>query len=683
MNDPSMLSTHAYKLLALATCIKNPKTLSCFGLALIWILFSPQQLFAQKSLTVAEMEQALQTKLSDKAKLEIYLNLFDSIFYSDNLKANTYNQLALPLAKVSLDNSLLGKALHQSSAYHYFVGNFDEAIKLALESNLTLDEQKDQSLIAGNFSILGNVYSANGSHSVGMEYLFRSIGMYKETGNKTALAQDLSSLGLAYIDLKYYTKAEEYLKESMELNRSAPSPESEVVTLQCMAYCASEQKQYNKAIALITQSLEQAQRYKLHLLAADIHAQFGRLHAEMGNPSLGIAHARMGINICKREQDDWGLAIAHEHYSYVLLKLNRLDSALYYNELALEGMHQMNLATYLIEAYETRTEIFKKLGRLQESLQAFRKAKQLDEDLSSQADRNYFKFQQEAYQNWELESSLSSSYQEKLEQGKLMRWILLGILALGVLGLFLFLRTYRYRQQVNTQLLESQSKIEDQRQRFEDLNNYKNQLFGMIAHDFRLPLDAIQKVLSGLSNPNATENYQTEALKVLQRQTHSSLNLLEDILFTARFQLEKYEPLRQEFSLNSLIEEQLEAIRLTQKMDNLGLSVEVPEDIELYGDVGMLKIALRNLLSRVIAEEELPAVSSYVKARREEDTTLIEIAELVPKTSVLSKEDQLDRQHKLEMIRNFLESNGGKLSAFIQANGPSKYIVSLPDPSYS
>jgi signal transduction histidine kinase len=678
-----MLRPQTYRFSALATYFKNRSVGSYLLLVLTGVFFSSLQLFAQKGPTVAEMEQALKTKSSDKAKLEIYLDLFDSIFYSNNLKANAYNQLAIPLAKTSLNNSLLGRALHQSSAYHYYVGNFDEAIKLALESNLTLDEQKDRNLIAGNFSILGNVYSANGSHSVGMEYLFRSIGMYKKIGNKSALAQDLSSLGLAYIDLKYYTKAEEYLNESMELNRDDPSPESEVVTLQCMAYCASEQKQYNKAITHITQSLELAQRHKLHLLAADIHSQFGRLHAEMGNPTLGLSHARTGINICQHEQDEWGLAIAHEHYSYVLLKLNRLDSALYYNDLALEGMHQMNLATYLIEAYETRVDIFKKLGRLQESLQAFRKARQLDEDLSSQADRNYFKFQQEAYQNWELESSLSSSYQEKLEKGKLMRWILLGILALGILGVFVFSRTYHYRQQINAQLLESQSKIEEQRQRFENLSNYKNQLFGMIAHDFRLPLDAIQRVLSGLTNPNATENYQTEALKVLQRQTHSSLNLLEDILFTARFQLEKYEPLRQEFSLNSLIEEQLEAIRMTQKMDNLGLRVEVPKDIELYGDVGMLKIALRNLLSRVIAEEEFSAVSSYVKAHKEEDTTLIEIAELVPKTSVLSKEEQLDRQHKLDMIRNFLESNGGKLSAFIQANGPSKYIVSLPDPSYS
>ncbi len=669
--------------MVLATHCKSRRIGVYFVLMLFGVLISLPQVFAQKGPTVAAMEQALKTKLSDKAKLEIYLNLFDSIIYSDNLKANTYNQLALPLAKTSLNNSLLGRALHQSAAHHYYVGNFDEAIKLALESNLALDEQKDRNLIAGNFSILGNVYSANGSHSVGMEYLFRSIGMYKEIGNKSALAQDLSSLGLAYIDLKYYTKAEEYLNESMDLNRNDPNPKSEAITLQCMAYCASEQKQYNKAIALITQSLELAQRYKLHLLAADIHSQFGKLHAEMENPSLGITYARTGINLCRKEQDDWGMAIAHEHYSYVLLKLNRLDSALYYNDLALEGMHQMNLATYLIEAYETRSEIFKKLGRFQESLQAFRKAQQLEGDLSSQADRNYFKFQQEAYQNWELESSLSSRYQEKLEKGKLMRWILLGILSLGIFGVFVFSRTYRYRQQVNAQLLESQSKIEEQRQRFENLSNYKNQLFGMIAHDFRLPLDAIQKVLSGLTNPNATENYQTEALKVLQRQTHSSLNLLEDILFTARFQLEKYEPLRQEFSLNSLIEEQLEAIRLTQKMDNLGLRVEVPKDIELYGDVGMLKIALRNLLSRVIAEEEPSTNSSYVRARREEDTTLIEIAELVPKTSVLSKEDQLDRQEKLDMIRNFLESNGGKLSAFIQANGPSKFIVSLPDPSYS
>ena len=136
------------------------------------------------------------------------------------------------------------------------------------------------------------------------------------------------------------------------------------------------------------------------------------------------------------------------------------------------------------------------------------------------------------------------------------------LLLLCLLLLVLLIKAHTKVKRANTTLarqkleVEAQHRaIQQQKQVLEELNEVKNKMFSIIAHDFRSPLNTIQGVLSLLHVNALSEQELYTLLPDLTRKVDASINLLDNLLHWSRAQMDGVRINPRSFSIKKIVEE--------------------------------------------------------------------------------------------------------------------------------
>lgn len=176
------------------------------------------------------------------------------------------------------------------------------------------------------------------------------------------------------------------------------------------------------------------------------------------------------------------------------------------------------------------------------------------------------------------------------------------------------LRTYEAMVEVESYRLHLDRKVKDrtreieikneqlnsQKQQLEELNQLKNKLFSIIAHDLRSPFANIKILLDMLQDGYLEPEELTELLPSFQSNLDSTFDLLENLLSWASSQLKGSTLKREMTSLKGLIHGNKELFTSPAQNKGILLTVQAPEDIELNVDPSMIKLVIRNLLSNAL-----------------------------------------------------------------------------------
>jgi len=134
------------------------------------------------------------------------------------------------------------------------------------------------------------------------------------------------------------------------------------------------------------------------------------------------------------------------------------------------------------------------------------------------------------------------------------------------------------------------------------LNAEKDKLFSIIAHDLRSPFSSFLMLTEMLTNDSvALEPAETKKLIVSMYKSASNLyDLLENLLSWSRLQrgLTPFDPLN--IRLSDTITNCLENFTANINRKELKITVNVPDDLVVMADLGLLSSIMRNLLSNAI-----------------------------------------------------------------------------------
>lgn len=157
------------------------------------------------------------------------------------------------------------------------------------------------------------------------------------------------------------------------------------------------------------------------------------------------------------------------------------------------------------------------------------------------------------------------------------------------------------------------------------LNNLKNKLFSVIAHDLKSPMYALQNIFSNIHQNNLPpEEIKTLVPDVLNDLTYTTC-LMENLLQWAKSQMRPESIAPEILGLASVVEEILPVYYSQAGTKKILIKTEIPEAATVKGDKGMISLVLRNLLSNAIkftkdggniivgAEEEDGRMKIYVK----------------------------------------------------------------------
>jgi signal transduction histidine kinase len=243
-----------------------------------------------------------------------------------------------------------------------------------------------------------------------------------------------------------------------------------------------------------------------------------------------------------------------------------------------------------------------------------------------------------------------------------------------------------------TEQISYQKQIEEKNGELQRLNDTKEKLFSIIAHDLRSPIGQLKNALDLVNKEYLSpEKFQeiSARLSVEVGQLHSTLdNLLRWSL--GQFQGIKVNP--EKTALAGVLAKKMSLFKQNIEQKNLTIQLEGAEQFILV-DPDHLLLILRNLFSNAI-KYSYPGSTILIRAQAKEQKVIIEVidegigmsADIV--TSIFSPETTLSKNGTanekgtglgLKLCKEFIEKNQGSIWVESREKSGSSFYISLPE----
>ncbi len=144
--------------------------------------------------------------------------------------------------------------------------------------------------------------------------------------------------------------------------------------------------------------------------------------------------------------------------------------------------------------------------------------------------------------------------------------------------------------------------IQEQRNDLNDLNNLKDELFSVLAHDLRSHVSNLMFISDELETAHTNKN--NEDIKTLITQNDASTNktfqLLDNLLHWVMVQSKRMFFQKENIKLLGLIEQMELTYSSALNIKNINFNINIPIELDAFFDMNSLKIILRNLIDNAI-----------------------------------------------------------------------------------
>jgi len=275
---------------------------------------------AQKQ-KIDSLKRTLTAEKVDSNRFHLMERLAFAYLWTDSDSSIHYANLAIKLSR-HLDNpkyeaTILILASHVLS----LAGNHQTSIKYAQKGLRISEELRDNELMADAYTALADAYNELKDYRESLRYVYKCKEIYESTDDKKGLVGALTNLGINYNSLDQLDSALFYA-----------------------------QKAYESAIAY--------GKWEVDMVGANL-IRLGAVHGKMGNPEIGLAYLKKGIEY-SLYYDDWidyyegNLGTAR-----ILQTLGRTDSSLAYAKRAYAGAERIDNRRGMLDAAELLTDLYR------------------------------------------------------------------------------------------------------------------------------------------------------------------------------------------------------------------------------------------------------------------------------------------------------------------------------------
>lgn len=232
------------------------------------------------------------------------------------------------------------------------------------------------------------------------------------------------------------------------------------------------------------------------------------------------------------------------------------------------------------------------------------------------------------------------------------------------------------------------------RKKIVEMNQTRDKLYSIIAHDIRSPFASITQAIHAISNgylkPGTAEFDQIFGL--LEQRTLETTNLLNNLLEWTKFHNERININLQPTNVYSLLKECLQLLNGSIVQKNLSIQMQVSPKVVAVCDEVTIHTVFRNIISNAIKFSPENGFIEIDAEERGNDINIRFIDHGVGMTSeILHKIFHNNEPHStkgtnneagsglgLYLVKEFVEQNGGKLLVESEENTGTTFTIILP-----
>jgi signal transduction histidine kinase len=523
-----------------------------------------------------ELGQALQLP-KELSKPLSFIGLANA-YKGDYKTSFRYHTQSIEVATEQKDSVQLGYAYNNFGRLFFDQGDISRAFTNLIKATEIFERLDDKVGKAYTYRSLSNLYKSQQDYTNALIMASKACELRKQLNDPRALLSALMELGSVY----------NAMKDSIEANQSFRQADSIASTINDRISQAEIQLSWAEFL------LSQRDTARAHILAHQAYSTISRSANQRLLPKaslmMGIAHYEILDFPVAREYFDQVIDATEDRY----LDLKR-DAYFYLSKINdRDGKH--NEATTAFNQYLI----------LKESLQNIELVRQI-EQLRFQLEIERIERENEILKNTQSQNDAT------IIQQRLQNLILVVTVVFITLMFFMQWRNTIKRKLANASLANQNQEIERQRKEISeknaelekhnlelsDINNEKDTLMNIVAHDLKSPLNRIKGLsellaLEGSMNPN-----QEKYLHLLRHSTQAGLDLINDLLEVNSLEVNR-EPAFSYFQLGTVVLERVQAYQHHAASKSITFQTDIAFNDLVFLDQSYITRILDNLISNAV-----------------------------------------------------------------------------------
>jgi serine phosphatase RsbU (regulator of sigma subunit) len=396
----------------------------------------------------------------------------------DMQQALIYDKKSLELMK-EIGNKKGESSCYQNIGLSYSnLGDYKLALEFLFKGVKIKEEINDKKGASSGYNNIGNIYNTQGDNTKALMYHLKSLKIKEEINDKVGIGMSHNNIGnifMAQNDLDKalisYTKA---LDLNIELN-SMPGIGNANVNI---GNVYSAKKNYKEARLSYFKALHAFQEANDQKGVAEAYNNIGNAYTLEKNVNQALVYQSKSLDMYKKMEDKKGIAEASGGVGVLYLSKNDFKNAAHHFKQMLKLAEELNFRIGIRDAYFNFADLYTKQRQFDSAL-AYTKLYHAQSD--SILNKDNFKQVSELNTQYETDKKekeilLLTKDQELtakvLKQQQLVRWGLVGGMALLSISIFSVYRRYRFKQQANILLEKQKAEIEQQNTMITDSIDY-------------------------------------------------------------------------------------------------------------------------------------------------------------------------------------------------------------------
>lgn len=241
------------------------------------------------------------------------------------------------------------------------------------------------------------------------------------------------------------------------------------------------------------------------------------------------------------------------------------------------------------------------------------------------------------------------------------------------------------------EIAEKANLLEQQTRELMELNQVKNKLFSVIAHDLKTPMYAMRNLFDNMQRYKLSSQEILDMVPSIATEMNYTTSLMENLLQWAKSQMKHGSVNPEVLDVQRMVADVIQLLQLQAENKHVYLECKLVEPVYCFADREMVSLVLRNLLSNAIKfTPEHGTVYVGAKERSKE----VEV--FVQDTGIGMSDENIKRIFSdayystkgtnsetgtglgLKLCREFLEKNGGEISVQSEPGKGSTFCFTLP-----
>jgi signal transduction histidine kinase len=604
-------------------------------------------------------------------------------------------------------------ALMSDIAYNYWQwGKLPEALRY-YENCMELGHQIYQAdsafpeaevFIALRHHNMGAIYWAQTDYRKALHHYLKALEYFERIQNKGRISMAMVNIGLVYLDCQEDSLALHYCRQGLLKAKEAQHTRYMAYAQNCLGRALERKGQTDSALYYFDQSINTyGQLQDLGGLGMNYHS-IGNVYQKQKAYTESLTAYQKALLFAEQIQSRYWIAMNHQQIALLHFETNDWFLANYNIQKALQIAQTEGYREIVRESYRLLADIYQAVGNTAEALAFYKRYVAVKDSIFSEEkykQLNQLKLQYES-ERQEQENALLRSEKSlkitQLKQAKRSLWLLtagvVGLLGVAVLLLYsrqFLQKTRRKLQLQNEEIAQQAEELQMQAQALAEVNEVKDRLFSIIAHDLRSPLAQLEGVLGLVQNQRLSAEELQFLLPRINQNVRYTTDLTNNLLHWAKSQLQGIVTDPEVFDLHEIVQANIRLFEQVAQQKGLRLEAHITAPSLAYADRDMIALVLRNLISNalkfsrqggVVSLQATPLVEAWqitiqdsgVGISLEQQTHLFSLKV----GSTLGTAQEKGTGLGLHLCQTFVKQNGGYIGCKSTPGEGSEFYFTVP-----